>query len=122
MINPDSATFIFPLSPSVNHYWGQRGKIRFLTAKAKDFKREVSIIVGNQNVHFGDAKLSIQIIVNFPDKRRRDIDNILKGTFDAMCSSGLFDDDSQIDELTIQRGEIIKGGLMKVTIKKIACN
>jgi Holliday junction resolvase RusA-like endonuclease len=33
-----------------------------------------------------------------------------------MCQAGLFDDDSQIDKLLVERGAIVKGGCCKVTI------
>jgi Holliday junction resolvase RusA-like endonuclease len=33
-----------------------------------------------------------------------------------MCQAQLFDDDSQIDKLLVERGAIVKGGLCKVNI------
>lgn len=34
----------------------------------------------------------------------------------ALQRAGVFDDDEQVDRLTVTRGEIIKGGLCVVTI------
>ena len=107
--------FIFPYPPSVNSYWGFSGSHRFLTPKAKAFKAEVVLAsIGHQK--YGSDRLSVSITLNPPDKRIRDIDNSIKSLLDAMCQAGLFDDDSQVDKLLVERGAIVKGGLCKVTI------
>jgi Holliday junction resolvase RusA-like endonuclease len=36
---------------------------------------------------------------------------------DSLCDAGVYDDDSQVDELHIIRGEPIKGGKIVVTIE-----
>ena len=107
--------FIFPYPPSVNSYWGFSGSHRFLTPKAKAFKAEVVLAsIGHQK--YGSDRLSVSITLNPPDKRIRDIDNSIKSLLDAMCQAGLFDDDSQVDKLLVERGAIVKGGLCKVNI------
>ena len=107
--------FIFPYPPSVNGYWGFHGSHRYLTPKAKAFKAEVVLAsIGHQK--YGANKLSVSITLNPPDKRVRDIDNSIKSLLDAMCQAGLFDDDSQVDKLLVERGAIVKGGLCKVNI------
>lgn len=107
--------FIFPYPPSVNSYWGFHGSHRYLTPKAKAFKAEVVLAsIGHQK--YGSDRLSVSITLNPPDKRVRDIDNSIKSLLDAMCQAGLFDDDSQIDKLLVERGAIVKGGLCKVNI------
>ena len=107
--------FIFPYPPSVNGYWGFHGSHRYLTPKAKAFKAEVVLAsIGHQK--YGSDRLSVSIVLNPPDKRIRDIDNSIKSLLDAMCQAGLFDDDSQIDKLLVERGTIVKGGLCKVII------
>lgn len=44
-----------------------------------------------------------------PDRRRRDLDNILKALFDALTHAGLWLDDSQIDFISISRGRTLAG-------------
>ena len=105
---------VLPWPPSVNTYWGFHGHRRFLTKKAQEFKKDVAIAVQGQKL--GQSRLSVTIIAHAPDKRVRDLDNILKPTLDALVQAGLFDDDSQVDLLTIQRGEIVKGGKAIVTV------
>jgi Holliday junction resolvase RusA-like endonuclease len=53
------------------------------------------------------------------DKRKIDLDNRLKACLDAMQDAGVYDDDEQIDYLTIQRAAIKSGGGVKVTIEVI---
>ena len=52
-----------------------------------------------------------------PDKRRRDLDNLLKATLDSLTHAGVWSDDSQIDALSIRRFPI--GGMLKVRIEEI---
>ncbi len=107
--------FIFPYPPSVNSYWGFSGSHRYLTPKAKAFKAEV-VLASIGHKKYGANRLSVSIVLNPTDKRIRDIDNSIKSLLDAMCQAGLFDDDSQVDKLSVERGAIVKGGLCKVTI------
>lgn len=67
----------------------------------------------------GRIKLSIE--VHFRDKRRRDIDNIVKGLQDVLTDAKFFIDDCQIDELFVKRAEIDtdKKGYVIVFIEEI---
>jgi crossover junction endodeoxyribonuclease RusA len=114
--------FFIPYPPSVNSYWGFSGHRRFLTPKAVQFKNEVKIAILNAGTkHFGNSRLEITITLYPTDKRIRDLDNSLKSCLDAIGQSGLvFNDDSQIDVLLVQRGEITKGGKAKIEIKELS--
>jgi crossover junction endodeoxyribonuclease RusA len=105
-----------PYPPSVNTYWGFHGHRRFLTNKALDFKAAVAHWVCLSGHKFGDARLEVTIITHAPDRRARDIDNIVKPTLDALVQAGLFDDDSQVDLLTVRRGQPVKGGKAMVYV------
>jgi crossover junction endodeoxyribonuclease RusA len=108
-----------PYPPSVNTYWGFQGHRRFLTKKALEFKKEVGQCVRLSKVNFGKARLEVTILTHAPDRRPRDIDNIVKPTLDALMQGGLFDDDSQIDHLVVKRGDPIKGGKTTVSVKVV---
>jgi crossover junction endodeoxyribonuclease RusA len=45
-----------------------------------------------------------------------DIDNRVKAALDALTHAGVYDDDSQIDELFVARGDIVKGGRCQVMV------
>jgi len=111
--------FFLPYPPSVNSYWGFHGHRRFLTHKAIAFKCETDCIVRLYDVKMGKERLQIEITLYPPDKRIRDIDNSIKSCLDALVQAGAFDDDSQIDILIVQRGEIVKGGKAKIVLKKL---
>jgi crossover junction endodeoxyribonuclease RusA len=113
----------FPIPPRINGgYWGFHGHRRFLTKEALEYKNIVSNGVKSQPVRFGDARLSLTLILHFRDRRRSDLDGRVKSIQDALCQAGLYNDDSQIDELIVKRGEIIKGGLCLVKIVAIEQN
>ena len=106
------------LPPRLNGgYWGFHGHRRFLTKEAVAYKKHVLETVESQPVRFGDARLSVTITFNFRDRRRNDLDGRIKSLLDSMTQAGLWDDDEQVDELIVRRGEIVKGGSCEVEIK-----
>jgi crossover junction endodeoxyribonuclease RusA len=52
-----------------------------------------------------------------PDKRRRDLDNILKALLDGLTHSGVWGDDSQVVDLRIVKAPTL-GGMVKVNISE----
>ena len=109
-----------PFPPSVNSYLGVSGHRRFLTKKSIQFKIDVSYQVRLADVTFGDARLFVTILLYEKDKRIRDIDNTAKLTLDSLVQAGLFNDDSQVDRLLIERREKFKGGKAEIIITEIA--
>ena len=65
------------------------------------------------------GRLRVELLLYPPDRRRRDIDNYAKSLLDSLTKAGVWEDDSQIDELTIKRCEIIKGGYVDVSIRML---
>lgn len=104
---------IATVPPSVNHYWVAAGKRRFLSDRAKAFHRVVRQLVP---AHKTIERLKLEVTFHFPDRRCRDIDNYLKATIDSLVKCGLCVDDEQFDELIVKRGNIIKGGLIKLKV------
>lgn len=109
-----------PYPPTVNTYWRHAsigGACRvFTTKKGKAYRREVQALLMAEKAYSG--RLMVVITAHPPDRRKRDLDNILKSLLDAMQGS-LYEDDSQIDELLIKRGEVIPGGKVRVTLETI---
>ncbi|PZY00454.1 hypothetical protein DIV31_27385 [Escherichia coli] len=56
-----------------------------------------------------------------PDKRRRDLDNILKAPLDVLTHAGLLIDDEQFDEINIVRGQLVPGGRLGIKITELEC-
>lgn len=109
-----------PLPPTINHYWGRSGNRTFLSKKALDFRQVVQdYAVDNKLQSFGDARLEVHVCIYPATKARIDLDNRLKPLNDALMEAGLFDDDSQIDYLSVKRGEVVKAGKCIVYIEKL---
>lgn len=107
-----------PHPPSVNTYWRSNGNRRFISAEGQKFKKAVAEYVIDQKVpKLGNIRLKVLIFYHPRDKRRTDLDNRLKGVLDALQDAGVYDDDEQIDHLTIQRGQIKSGGGVTVAIE-----
>ncbi len=111
-------TLILPWPPSVNHYWGQNGNRRYVKAKGVAFRKETAdIVAANGQKIYG--RLAVFISLYPPNKIRRDIDNHVKAVQDALQMAGCFDDDEQIDHLTVARMPVVKGGQCKVVLVRI---
>ena len=108
-----------PYPPSVNHYWGQLGSRKFLGKKGKEFREAVIIAVYNAKQRGLAGRLHMEVYLYPPDKRKRDIDNVLKPLLDAMEHAGCYENDSQIDKLCITRREVMPQGLCHVEVKVI---
>lgn len=106
-----------PLSPpSVNTYWRSNGKRRFITPKGVKFKQDMGYWV---KPVMSDKRLKLEVTLCYPDKRIRDLDNSLKVLCDSLVQNGLCVDDEQFDELHIKRGEVVKGGLIKIKVTEL---
>lgn len=114
-------SILLPWPPTGNHYKKPSGKIWYLTARAKAFHRDaLEAVQGVGNPQFGTARLEVKITAYPPDRRKRDIDNLLKVTLDSLQRVGVYTDDAQIDDLQIVRREPRPGGCVVVEIAEVA--
>ncbi|MFQ3588543.1 MAG: RusA family crossover junction endodeoxyribonuclease [Fimbriimonadaceae bacterium] len=105
-----------PYPPSVNHLWRRVGHRTLLSRRGRAYRRQVHNLLVAGRVRPLEGRLAVTVEVHPPDRRRRDLDNLQKGLFDAMQHAGVFLDDSQIDELHILRCECVPGGLVRVCV------
>lgn len=116
------STIILPYPPSINHYWtlvpmGKRARM-ILGKSGKTFRQQVKQIIGEVKTIIN--KIAVKILVYTPDRRKRDLDNLLKATLDSLQHAGVYEDDFQIDDLHIRRAdEIIKEGKLFVYIREL---
>ena len=108
-----------PYPPSVNHYWGQAGNHRFIGKKGKEFRAQVMDAANEAGIQALEGRLAVHIALFPPDKRKRDVDNVLKPLLDACEHAGCYENDSQIDELHITRRDVIKDGACTIIIIQI---
>ncbi|EFO5048330.1 RusA family crossover junction endodeoxyribonuclease [Escherichia coli] len=111
---------VLPYPPTVNTYWRHRGSTYFISEEGKRYRRAVALIVRQQRLKLSlSGRLAIKVIAEPPDKRRRDLDNILKAPLDALTHAGLLIDDEQFDEINIVRGQLVPGSRLSVKIYEI---
>lgn len=101
--------FRLPHPPSTNSIWrGGKGGRHYLSAKYKAWREEAFLMVK------ADARgkriagpFAVQINARRPDKRKRDIDNLIKPVLDLIALAGVTDDDSEcqmVEAQWIERG------------------
>lgn len=130
-----------PWAPSVNDYWRhfwvpgkgrdwkgdgkRRGHVgRALSGKGTKYRDAVAAAVLMQTgrtqagaMFVGPAHLTIN--AHPPDRKKRDLDNLLKSLLDALQYAKVLDDDYQVHELLIRRASVIPQGLLKVSIEAL---
>ncbi|CAB3653909.1 Crossover junction endodeoxyribonuclease RusA [Achromobacter mucicolens] len=112
-----------PFPPSVNTYWRHpnKGKLagrHLISEKGREYRQAVIDEAGRYQLPRLTGGLSVHIQAFPPDRHRRDLDNLLKGLLDGLVHAQLIEDDSHIDQLSIERGVVCKGGLVRVFISK----
>lgn len=114
-------TLELPWPPSINHYWRRNGSRYFISPKGIEFRNEVILLAKDERGKFTkEDRLSLMIDAYPPDKRRRDLDNILKALQDSLQHAEVYHDDCQIDELHIIRNPSIQGKIIIKLIKMVS--
>lgn len=119
-----SLSLTIPFPPSANTYWrsviiGKSPRV-LISKKGREYRKDVANAVLIQRVRgVLQGRLHVKVHAMPPDRRRRDIDNMLKASLDALTHSGVWLDDSQIDRIEIERGEVITGGALMIEVREI---
>lgn len=111
-----------PYPPSVNTYWrhptkGPLAGRHLISEKGRAYREAVRAMFGGRKPIAG--RLVVSIIMYPPDRRKRDVDNILKATLDGLTYAGVWGDDGQVDKLVIERSDVRPGGGLYVTVAVI---
>jgi crossover junction endodeoxyribonuclease RusA len=107
-----------PWPPSVGSMWRIFRNRWVLSPKGREYRVAVEEQIKLQNVAVGIKNpIKVEIIAYRPDKRKRDLDNLLKGSLDSLTKAGVWEDDSLIQDLRIYWGDHI-GGYLKVYIEE----
>ena len=121
METPSSFEATLPWPPTVNTYWRHRviGKLAtvYISPEGQAYRKAVNLCLMEHGVKTyeleGDLRVEIEVFP--PDKRKRDIDNLLKSLLDSLTHAKVWKDDNQISDLRIYRNPII-AGMVKVRV------
>ena len=96
-----------PFPPTINSYYVKTKNGQFISQKGRKYRVDVEAEVREQfSFSALDGQLLVEVVLHMPDKRRRDLDNYMKALLDALTLAGVWEDDSQIDQLAIYRGTV----------------
>lgn len=90
--------FELPFPPSLNHYYRHVGPRVLISREGRLYRSRIMAMLTGTPVLVGNLEMEIEFYP--PDRRRRDLDNLLKCMFDALQHAGVYEDDSQIAKLT----------------------
>ncbi len=104
-------TLVLPFPPALNRYYRNVNGRTLVSRDGRAYRNTVAetLLV----THFGrgrsmpeGARIKAEITAHVPDRRRRDLDGLLKAVLDALTHAGIYEDDSLIDDLRIVRGPL----------------
>lgn len=108
-----------PFPPSVNSYWRMFQNRMIISKAGRDYRKAVqdAVLLQRANKHIGG---SVYVVIEAfrPDNRVRDLDNLLKASLDGLAHSGVFLDDSQIQDLRIFWAKE-KGGKLMISVGRL---
>lgn len=98
-------TLTLPYPPSMNTYWRRNGHRYFIAPAGIAFRTEVEAycMAAGLRPIAGNVALSVSLVPG--DRRRRDIDNVLKPLLDALTHGGAWHDDAQVKALSVTMGD-----------------
>lgn len=104
MAKQSKMVITLPWPPSINNYW-RRGPMQgmYISKAGINYRKTVLSICNHLKNHFADDRLAMTIEAFPPDRRKRDLDNILKSLLDSLQNAKVFCDDGQIDYLCVER-------------------
>ncbi len=117
-------TFSLPVSANQRLMRARGSKALISSKKYREWKDkaylEVKSLLRLNTLRFTNGeRLALTLKIHFPDKRRRDIDNYVKGAQDVLTQSGVWKDDKQIDDLHVLRCEISKEPYVEAIIESL---
>lgn len=116
----EAVELFLPWPPSVNRYWRHNRGVTHISKEGRQYQRSVRDAAEHlPGLPITEDRLSLTIVAHPPDRRRRDIDNILKALLDGLQKGGVIRDDYQIKHLEVVMSPVIRGGGCSVRLEPI---
>ncbi len=109
-----------PLPPSVWQLYVGAGKRKTISPKYKAWQKEAGWMLVEQKPKPVKGDFDLWLYVEWPDKRRRDLDNSIKGVLDLLVSHQLVEDDSLCQAMHIYRALKGRECVVRVCERKAA--
>lgn len=112
-------TLDLPYPPSVNHYWRHTRSGVYISTEGRKYRDKVFLSC----LGYLPFKVPVAIFVDvyFPDKRKRDLDNLGKVVLDSLVNAKIIEDDCWqfVPELNWKACGIEKHGRIVVSFKAL---
>lgn len=107
-----------PLPPSIWQLYVRAGKGKAISPKYKAWQKEAGWALIEQKPKPVVGDFDLWLYVEWPDNRKRDLDNSIKGVLDLLVSHELVEDDSKCQAMHIYRGLKGKECVVRVCERK----
>jgi len=107
-----TVTISLPWPPSSNTYYRRGRFATYLAPSGRAYKENVAEVISTHYPQLSnplEGRLAVFLSISAPNKRKVDIDNRIKPVLDALQDAGVYDNDEQIDFLSVTRCPIGKG-------------
>jgi len=92
---------VLPYPPTVNTYYRNINGRTLISKRGREYRHVVASMVASSGNKPMAGRLKADIAVYLPDRRRRDLDNLLKGLMDSLQHGGAYKDDCQVRDYHI---------------------
>jgi len=116
-------TLTLPISPSINNYFGTHCKFTYpsiyIKTKGKEYRKTINTYITKNNLKLrANIPLSLKITIHPARNNKWDLDNRLKSLLDALTHAEVWEDDSLIHKMTIEKAPKVKDGQIIIEISK----
>lgn len=110
--------FDLPMPPSINGYRACVRNRLITSKRGRDYFKSVQGVMDELKLsgEMIEKPVTISLVIHPRTRAKFDVSNYLKAYEDALVKCGFLEDDHWIEYSGIKKGEVIKGGMLKVKV------